>query len=287
MVTIARATPDMFDAVHEVLREFGGALTKKDWRRLFDYRFSSVGYRGWVAIDGGEITGYLGAIFSERLGARFCSLTSWIVKKARRTGDLSLLAPVFDLVDHTLLNFSPSKFTLALFKRFGFSVLDDELVLLPPVLPQWAPYGSHVVSDPRTIQLLLDPQDMRIFRDHAPYPLTHLVLTIGSDYCYIVASRTKFRRYPSSFIHYVSNPALFCRATNPVLRTLARQHGTLLTTIDGRLLEGNRLRGAHRYVLDQPRLYRPALGAPVRREAIDSLYSEFVVLNPNRWTFNF
>jgi hypothetical protein len=284
---IQPATPAMFDGIHQVLREFGGELSEQDWRRLLEYRFGDRSHRGWVSIKDGEIIGYLGAIFSQRHGGRFCDLTSWIVKAKHRKGSLHLLQPMLELEDHTLLNFSPSPFTLAVFKRLGFEVLEETLLLIPPLSPRLAPRGCEVVRGAAEISRLLKPSDRQIYDDHQPYEVNHIVVRGPEGYCYLVVSKTRLRRWPVSFIHYVSNPELLASAINVVQRELLRLHRTVLTVVDSRLVEGHPLRGARRYALAQPRLYKPAPSLPVAPRLIDSLYTEFVVLNPRRWTFNY
>lgn len=284
---IRPATPEMFEDIHEVLLEFGGALTKEDWRRLLDYRFSDEPHRGWVGLKGEDIVGFLGAIYSEREGARICDVSSWIVKAEHRKGNLHLLKPLMDLEEQVVLNFSPSAFTLAVFKRLGFEPLDEHLLLIPALTPSRAPRRCRVLTEPTEVMAALTPAERRIRRDHLPYGLSHLVLNSPRGHCYLVASRTRFRRWPVSYLHHVSNPELFAAGINVVQRALFRAHGTLLTAVDSRLVEGFPIRGAYRHRLAQPRLYRPATSQRVERRALDSLYSEFVVLNPRRWTFNF
>jgi hypothetical protein len=281
---IRRATPEMFDDIYGVLSEFGGALVKDDWRRLLDYRFSDQDYRGWVGVVNGEVVGFLGAIFSERGGARYCGLTSWIVKKQHRKGNLKLLAPMFELKDHTLLNFSASPFTAALFKRLGFGVLDEELVLIPAVTPRLAPRGFEVVTSHREIEQLLDPAEHKAWVDHQPYRLDHVVVRRGGEHCWVAASKTKLKRMPVSHLHHVSNPRLFSELINVVQRELFCANRTVLSVVDRRLVAGHPMPGSVRWRLAQPRLYRPATPAP--QGPIDSLYTELVLLNPRRWTFN-
>jgi len=284
---IRRATPDMFEGIHEVLKEFDSPLTRDDWKRLVDYPFNVQDYCGWVSIDRGEIVGYLGAVFSRRGDARFCGLSSWITKKSHRKANLHILMPMLELKDHTLLNYSASPFTAELFKkRLGFDVLDDQLVMIPAVTPNLTPRGWRRVRSAEEIEQVLNEEQRKLWRDHLPYPVTHLVLAgPGGSSCYVVASKTKFRgRVPCTYLHYVSNPALFAAAVNLAQRELSLEHRTLFTAVDARLLQGVKVRGSLKWRLAQPRLYRPATPKP--SGVIDSLYTELVLLNPSRWSFN-
>jgi len=283
------ATPDMFDAIHDVLLEFaGGQLEKNDWRRIVDYRFGPERRdRGWVLVDDNRIVGFLGAIFSVRRGQRFCNLTSWAVKKSHRTRSLNLLLPMLEMKDHTLLNLSPNPFTVAVFRRMGFSELEDRAVIIPPIVPQRAPRGYDRVTDPKAIEGILEGEDLAIFRDHRDYACTHLVFAGPHRYSYVVAAKTRFRRYPTSYIYYRSDAELFRSLLGPMQRALWSLHRTPFSIIDARLTAAAPLRGCLTRKLMQPRLYRPAERAAPAREQIDSLYSEFVLLDPRRWTFNY
>ena len=283
---IRRATPDMFEAIHDVLKEFGSPLTRDDWKRLVDYPFNAQDYCGWVSIDRGEIVGFLGAIFSQRGGSRFCGLTSWITKKTHRKANLHILMPMLELSDHTLLNYSASPFTAELFKkRLGFEVLDEQLVMIPAVTPSLTPSGWRRVKAATDIEEVLTEEQLQLWRDHLSYGVNHLVLSGPEGTCYAIASKTLFRnRVPCTYVHYVSNPALFASTINLVQRELFLENGTLFTAVDARLLQSEKIRGALKWRLAQPRLYRPATPKPAG--VIDSLYTELVLLNPSRWSFN-
>jgi hypothetical protein len=283
------ATAEMFGRIRDVLLEFGPGFGEDEWRRLFDYDFDRDRKdRGWVLFDGDAVVGFLGAIFSRRRGESFCNVTSWIVKKSHRSkAGLQLLLPVLALKDHTILNLSPTPFTLAVFRRMGFRDLEDRLVLIPPVLPQRGPRGYRLIEDQATIDSILQGEDRQVFRDHRRYPCTHLLFAGTHDYSYVVAGKTRLRRVPTSFVYYRSNPELFARVAGPVSRALLRSQRTVLSVIDARLCADAPLRGCPTYKLHQPRLYRPATASSRRREDIDTLYSEFVLLDPRRWTFNY
>lgn len=285
------ATIEMFDAIHEVLVDaFGGDIAKDEWRRLVDYHFAHDGEpndRGWVLLDKAEVVGFLGGIYSRRGDDPFCNLTAWSVKKRYRKSSLELLLPLLDLRDHTLLNLSPDPFTLAVFRRMGFVDLEDRIVLVPPVLPQLAPDGYEEVTDPARIARILDADDLRIFEDHLGFACTHLVFAGRDRYSYVVAAKTRFRQFPTTYIHYRSDPELFRDLAGPMQRAFLRLHGTLFSVVDARLTADAPLRGCPTWRLAQPRLYRPAAGSSRPPSAIDALYTELVMLDPRRWTFNF
>lgn len=288
------ATIEMFSDIRDVLTEFGPGFGEADWRRLFDYDFdASAGdrkNRGWVLCDGDEIIGFLGAIFSRREGEAFCNVTSWVVKKTHRSsGGLQLLMPMFALKDHTILNLSPTPFTRAVFQRMGFRDLEKELVMIPSLYPQRPSRarGYRLVEDHETIERLLSGDDLRVFHDHRRYPCTHLVFAGSNDYSYVVAGKTRLRRVPTSFVYYRSNAWLFRRLAGAMQLALLRAHRTPFSIVDARLTADAPLLGCPTYALRQPRLYRPAVTSSRRREDIDTLYSELVLLDPQRWTFNY
>jgi hypothetical protein len=149
------------------------------------------------------------------------------------------------------------------------------------------PRGYRRITDDATIDSILEGEDRQVFRDHRRYPCTHLLFAGPHDYSYVVAGKTKLRRLPASFIYYRSNPDMFRRLLGPTSRALLTSQRTALSVIDGRLCADAPLRGCPTYKLHQPRLYRPATTSSRRREDIDTMYSEFVLLDPRRWVFNY
>jgi hypothetical protein len=286
---VRSATADMFGKIRDVLSEFGPGFGDQDWLRLFDYDFERDHKdRGWALFDGETVVGFLGAIFSRREGDRFCNVTSWIVKKSHRSrAGLQLLLPVLALRDHTILNLSPTPFTLAVFRRMGFVDLEDRLVVIPPIYPPGMARGYRVIRDHATIDGILQGEDRRVFRDHRRYACTHLLFAGSHDYSYVVAAKTRVRRVPTSYVYYRSSAELFRRLAGRMQLELLRSHRTVVSAIDARLCADAPMRGCPTYKLRQPRLYRPATTSSRRREDIDTLYSEFVLLDPSRWTFNY
>lgn len=287
------ATEDMFDDIHAVLREFGSnRFEEKDWRELIAYRWPiEEDYRGWVLADHGKVVGFLGAIFSARARAgrqeKFCKLTSWIVKRDFRHGSLQLVRPLRGLDDYTLVNFSPSKVAAAAFERLGFRELETEVVVIPPRVPRWSSRAGELLTRPDEILSALSAEDAQSYRDHERYNCVQLVVRQGDEYCYLVASPTKLRRWKAAFVHHLSRPAVFAAKLNLVQRALVRSLGTRLTLVDRRLLGGERLAWCYGHRLMQPRLYRPSAQRCPERSRIDSLYSECVLLDSARWTYNY
>jgi hypothetical protein len=210
-----------------------------------------------------------------------------VVRPRYRGRGLSLLAPLAELSEYTLCNFSPTMPACAAFKRFGFSELEDRVVLIPPVLPTLGARGFRFLDHEGEIASVLTGDDLRLFRDHRQYQCRHLVLSDGRAYCYAVCSKTHFRHQPASYVHHLTNPALFVRVINQLQRKLAFTHRTALTVIDERLLDGHRVPLSWRHRLRQPRLYKPSSTRPVPRSVIDTAYSECLLLDSERWTFNY
>ncbi len=286
---VRTATPEMFGDIRGVLSEFGPGFGDDEWRRIFDYDFDRDRRdRGWVLLDGEHVVGFLGAIFSLRRGERFCNVTSWVVKKSHRSrAGLRLLLPLLAMKDHTILNLSPTPFTLSVFRRMGFCELDDRLVIIPPFYPQATPRGYRRITDPEVMDGILQGEDRQVFRDHRRYPCAHVLFAGPRDYSYVVAGKTRLRHLPASFIYYRSSPTTFRKLLGATARALATSQRTLISIIDGRLCADAPLRGCPTYKLHQPRLYRPAARSTHRREDIDTLYSEFVLLDPRLWVFNY
>src|SRR5207245_9937820 len=99
--------------------------------------WSDSPYRGYAIYADGKAVGFLGTIFSARPLAgrmeRVCSLSSWIVLKEYRHASLSLVTPILNLRDCTILNPTPSPVACALFSQLAFKPLESQPRVVPPL----------------------------------------------------------------------------------------------------------------------------------------------------------
>jgi hypothetical protein len=278
------------DDILELVRGLGGELNRDHWSELLRPKWPGAEtLRGWVLRSDQRAVGFLGALVSERAHGsrtrRFAKLSSWIVAPEARAASLMLLQPLRSLSDMTLVNFSPTMLAAKAFKRFGFRPLEQQLVIAPYF--GW-PSAEARRARARELEQLLDPHSMQVHRDHQRYNCKSILITGRGRNCYLLCSPTRLRRkLRVAYIHHVSSPELLCRYQKTIQKELYDTFGTRFMAIDQRLLVGEKLRHAYVHNLIRPRFYRPAANDDVPPHEVDSAYSECVVLDSERWVFNY
>lgn len=282
MVTVRKATPDLFDRIHPLLLHFRDAgLDRDQWRRLLFRRWSRHhDHFGYVLMQEGRVAGFLGTLFFERTfdGAeyRFCDLFCWIVPPEYRHHSLLLLFPVLKLHNTTVMSLTPSREASLILAKFGFRVLETHQRILPFVPVPCRHRGVRLVWGYDQVGRRLYGQELVLLRDHEQAGCSHLLLEAeqgGS--CYVVANTVRKKGISFTQIYHLGDPALFVRGLPLLQRVFLRRHRTLFTLVDQRLLAGHRPRPALAHALRYPRLYRPAGLEPAR---IDNLYTELLLL---------
>jgi hypothetical protein len=287
MVTVGKVTAGMFDDVFPLLVGFGDRrMSKEDWRRtLFQYAWPAPGDdRGYGLFDRDKLVGFIGTLFSEReidgRTERFCNLSSWIVSKSYRARSLELLVPIFRLTSHTIVASTPSPFTIRVFTRFGFQVLDDDVrLLLPLATPRelGGLRGAPVTTDPDQVRAALAGEELRCFDDHRSSIGAHVLLRRGGRRCWATATAMHFKRCRFALLNHIGDPELFWECLPLAKWGFLRALGTPALAVDSRFAAGRPAPFAVSWRLSCPRLYRPAHG-DLDRTKVDGLYSELVGL---------
>ena len=277
----------MFDDVYPLLSELDGSYSREKWRKIFDYQWESdEGYVGFALVDDRKVVGFNGAIFSRRIidgrEARFCNLTSWIVKEQYRTESLRLVFPVLKLKGYTITNLTMNERAWEITRRLGFKNLDTTvriLFLVPGLSATRKEEAPVIVSDQSKIAGILDPVNLKIFRDHLYYNCGHLVIQDKYGYSYIVYTRKHYRKYnfdiPYAQIHYISDRSAFLRSLNKIKSYFLKSLKYFFLAVDERLIGNATIPYSKVYQLEIPRMYK---SEGLSREQVDSLYSELVVL---------
>lgn len=275
MVEVTKLTPEMFPELRDgLLRELDAKMPESRWRRCFvDMADAELG-AGYALVDGGQIVGVLGTIYSERTirgrTARFCNLHSWYVRPEHRGKSLLLMRPVLKLADHTVTDFSPTRSVVAISRRLGFEQLDSSAQLL---LPTRSGAGDVVEVDDATAAMLSDA-DQRIYRDHAWNDCGHLLCANAGGYCYVVVSRIEYRWFSYGAVHYISDRQRFVEHQAAFRARIMNQTRTRAVLVESRHLEGVRLPRSVR-VATYDKLFRPS---GVAASDVDGLYTDAVNL---------
>jgi acetoacetyl-CoA synthetase len=259
-------------------RGFGKRIAAA-WRPLFEYKWlDEKPNLGFMLTTGAEIRGFIGTVYARRLiqgkTALVCNLSSFYVHPDYRGWS-------FALFEHTLrdetvcyTSFTPSPTVTRMCEALGFSYIDRNKIILPPVLNAITLRGPgpQIISDPEQVRALLDGEQRQIFDDHAPYDCLQLVLQSGSERAHLVAKRRKIGRFPVSDLLYCSAPSLVARHLERVkLAIIWRQRSVALTAEAG-LFGALRPLGG---VISQPMLFRSSV---LQAHELDKLYSELVLL---------
>lgn len=285
MITIEKVTAGMFDEVFPLLLGFENPrMSREDWRRmLFQYAWPTVGEdRGYGLFDDGKPVGFIGTLFSERtLGGRverICHTSSWIVAKSHRARSLSLLAPILRLKSHTIVSDTPSPITSRALTKMGFRVLEDRLLLLPPLatpreLAGLA--GASVTTDPDEVRAALSDEELRYFEDHRGVAGAHVLIRRRGRRCWALATPMRWKRCRFALLHHISDRDLFWECLPLAKWGFWKALRAPALAVDARFAEGRRPPLA--LSLPCPRLYRPAHD-DLPPAMMDGLYSELVAL---------
>jgi hypothetical protein len=290
MVCVKKVDRSMFAQVYELLHEFRNEhLTRDDWQHFINYPWETQhDYCGYALVDGDRVVGFISMIFSTRvIGGKvenFCNLANWIVKDEYRGHSLSLILPSLKLSDYTLTDFTASPQVNEISQRLGFRELDSRLrLLLPlPALParRASPGAARMVTEPDQIEPLLGPAERQILTDHRRTECHHLMVKDGDSHCYVVFSivRTKHRLLRYSYIHYVSNRALFAAHTAAIRATIMQTARSPFLVVDHRTVADIALPLSVNLPVKTIKLYRSSTLGPAQ---IDNLYSELILANVN------
>lgn len=285
MVHLQKLRPFMFGDIYDTfLKDDDPHLTREHWQRLFFFNWDSgEDHCGYVLTDQGRIVGMLGMIFSRRnidgTKVKCCNLHSWYVQESCRNHSLLLLRPLLKMKDYTITDFTPSEGVYRLTLKLGFQPLDTRLrVLLPtggcnPVRP-----GNSFLftRDKSFMHKRLFSAERQILQDDPSGECQHLLIYQRVQHCYIVFSRVDRFAVPYCYIHYISNPTMFCKRNREIRSLLCRFTRTRFVVANERQIAGMRLPASFVTGFSANALYRSPQLAP---HQIDTLYSDVSLLN--------
>ncbi len=282
MVTVRKASGDDFERVVPLLLDFKNPyIRKEEWKRLFtDHWGEARGHFGYVMLDGEEAVGFLGLILSRRTvrgsERRFCNLTSWIVREPYRGRSLFLLLPALKEPDTTLVDLTPSAEVYALLRKAGFHDFETRQRILFPV-PAAGP-DCAVRFDPGVLESGLDPESLKIYRDHRFPGCRHALIESEGGRCYVLMNRMVRRKKPYflAVIEHVSDRGVFAECAGRAAIRICLHLQVLALFADERLLGGARIPLSVTRPLSHPRVFK---SETCTGDDMDGLYSESVLLN--------
>ena len=283
MFIIRKAVSEDFDLVYPLLSGFGEApIAKEQWKKIFVPPWKTPeDFCGYLLLRDGEVKGYLGLVFSERMlngqAEKFCNLTSWIVQEDSRSESLKLLLEVLKLKDYTVTNFTASPTVATIMNKIGFTEFAvHQRVLLP--LPAFGfTRGRRCEFDEGAIRSKLSGEELRIFDDHRELGCRHLLLQSERGDCYVVLKNTVRKHLPWARVHHLSNAAVFHECMESLVVRVCLRLRVWGVMVDERYVEGYRFRASVSYP-HQRRAYFKSKSV-VDKNLIDTLYSEVVILH--------
>jgi hypothetical protein len=283
MATVKKVFADDFDLIYPLLEQLNSSQIKKDqWKKLFiNHWCSKADYFGYFLIEKNKAVGFLGLMFSTFIANHeqhnFCNFTSWVVKEGHRNESIKLLLPVLKIKNCTLTSHTMSSDTYFIFKKLGFSDLEDTLVIIPP-LPniQKLTEKCKVSINNQTITSILNEKDLKIYNDHSSLGVNFILAQTKQDYSLIIASRPIKKNLPFAHLHYISNLKIFLECLHKIRLKVCINLKTSALLVDKRFLNGIKVPQTWEYLLPHPRLYK---SDHLTKKDITTLYSEMVLLN--------
>lgn len=281
---IERATTEDFERVYLLLLKFNATdISKEEWRKLFTKHWKSPeDFYGHIIVKDGEVKGFLGLIFSNRIFNgevyKFCNITSWIVDEDCRSQSLFLLLEMLKLKNYTFTNFTASNAVAAVLVKLGFKEFEvNQQVLLPAPNLFLRGGGYSCEFDLQKIREQLNENERTIFDDHRNLGCEHLLLKSNNGYAYVVLKKTQRRNIPFAKVHYLSDAEHFVGGIEKFIIRVCRRLKIFGVMVDERYLGDYKIGKSIRYRHQRKAYYKPSSEA-LEAAQIDTLYSELVVL---------
>lgn len=285
MAEIRKVYPDMFDQLYPGLLEtLDSRRSEQEWRRIFYPGWSTPEeHVGYALASRGRLVAFLGLLYSEvhvgKSPARLCNVTSWIAEEGYQSESISLLLPIRKALGYTFTNMSGEHHVREIFRRFGFSTLEESTTIFRPpfsVRGFRRQEGIRLVSNPELIGASLGDREAQIFSDHSPYAYHLLAQSdVGPD-CYCIYTIRRRRGLRTALFHHMAEPETFVFALPNLRAFLFRRHGAVIAECDTRFLQGIEAPSSHTIPREFPRLFK---SDSLRAEQVPNTYSEVVLLD--------
>jgi len=124
-----------------------------------------------------------------------------------------------------------------------------------------------------SIEKSLDEKNLQLFRDHQSPNCTHLLITSKYSKIYMITTKVKKKNIPVVQIHFASDLSIFNKS---IKLRICLKLKVLLLTIDERFVKRKNIPCSIQLKFPFPRVVK---SASLNGESIDSLYSEWIILN--------
>ena len=227
-------------------RYMGRGLSAKQYMSLFTYPWmASPPNRGFLLEASGNVVGYLGAIYADRLVdnqiVRFCNISNWCVLSSFRRLSTRLLTSLLESTDGVVTNLSPVPEVEEIFEWHGFRVLDEfkwftfpggdlrSLIKHPRV---------SLLTDANQVRSHLTGEQLKTFDDHNQTGCRHTVVIGPDQKLYVISRKRRRKGLTFSEILYTSSASMFRDYFEPLKLSILARDRTLLLACDQRLYGG-------------------------------------------------
>ncbi len=283
MATVKKVSGKDFESIYPLLEQLNSSRIKKtQWEKLFISHWGSkTDNFGYFLTEKNNAVGFLGLMFStftvNDKEHNFCNFTSWVVKEEHRNESIKLLLPVLKMKEYTFTSHTMSSDTYFIFKKLGFSDLEDTLVIIPPmpILKRYSKKHQIIINN-QTIPSFLNEKDLKIYQDHSNLDVHFILAQTKYDHCLIIATRPIKKHLPFIHLHYISNLNVFFECIQKIRLRVCMQLKASALLVDKRYLNKIKISQSWEYSLPHPRLYK---SDHLSKKDITTLYSEMLLLN--------
>jgi hypothetical protein len=259
--------------LHEHMRP---QVAVEHWRETFCYPWlrTRPNY-GYALCHCGHVVGVQGICYSmQRINGRterYCNLHSWCVHPNYRRESLRLLLTAIRQEGCTITTFTASKATVPIMKMFGFTPLDDQVIILPNPLLAFGAWRVRISLDPDAILAGIDADNRNILAELGPMSRARArIAQHGEDWCLCLSVRERRRSLSVVRVIYVSHPVLFAAWASAFARSFFVTDASPLTTCPARFLPHRPLLSG-RFVEPRPAFFK---SSRLTAGEVTYLYSE-------------
>lgn len=261
-------------------QNMGRRLSAKQYMSLFTYPWIvSPPNRGFLLEASGNVVGYLGAIYADRIfdgqTVRFCNLSNWCVLSSFRRLSARLLTSLLESTDGVVTNLSPVQEVEEIFEWHGFRVLDEFKWFTFPggdLRSLIKHLEVSLVIDANQVRSHLTGREVKIFDDHNQTGCRHTVVIEADRKLYVVSRKRRRKGLTFSEILYASSASMLRDYFEALKLSILARDRTLLLACDERLY-GGPPKSAFRY-----RRVTLIKNSSIDNSRIDNLYSELALL---------
>ena len=192
---------------------------------------------GFMLMTNETIVGVFCVLYSQRQTPKgnqnVCNTSTWFVLNEYRSHSLKLMAAVLDQKGFLFTSLSATPKVYDLHRKFKYQSQDTKIIGIPN-LPKLNFFSKklEILVDTESIKKCLDPDNKKIYIDHADIPtVQQIVFQASNEALLVMFDIRKIRGVPATNIFYLSNPDIFYRYRKEICSYFLLHNHTLFTRI--------------------------------------------------------